>query len=110
MRLAFFNRLKFPEDPEEAKAAKAKMGWFANLLDAPNFSNLPKTVIYTASADPLRDEGEAYGRKLIENGNEVVLRRFIGVPHPFMHMDGNLKQGSEFIDETARHIRLAHWE
>ncbi|KAJ6786153.1 hypothetical protein PWT90_00715 [Aphanocladium album] len=109
-RLAFFNRLKFPEDPEEAKAAKAKMGFYANLLDAPNFANLPRTVIYTAGADPLRDEGEKYAKKLFENGNEVIVKRFIGVPHPFMHMDGSLKQGAEFIDETARYIRLAHWD
>ncbi|KAJ3472675.1 hypothetical protein NLG97_g10798 [Lecanicillium saksenae] len=109
-RLAFFNRLKFPEDPEEAKAAKAKMGFFANLLDAPNFTNLPRTVIYTAGADPLRDEGEKYARKLFVNGNEVIVKRFVGVPHPFMHMDGSLKQGADFIDETARYIRLAHWD
>lgn len=109
-RLAYFNRFKFPTDPEEAKAAKAKMGWFANLLDAPDFKGLPRTVIYTAGADPLRDEGEAYAKKLFENGNEVIVKRFVGVPHPFMHMDGSLKQGSEFIDETARYVRLAHWD
>lgn len=109
MRLSFFNRLKFPEDPEECRAAKAKMGWMVNLLDAPNFKDLPKTVIYTASADPLRDEGEKYAQKLFENGNEVVVKRFIGVPHPFMHMDGSLKQGSEFINLTAQHIKAAHW-
>lgn len=107
-RLAFFNRLKFPEDPAEAKAAKAVMGWYANLLDAPNFKDLPRTVIYTAGADPLRDEGEKYAKKMFENGNEVIVKRFLGVPHPFMHMDGDLKQGREFIDETARYIRLAH--
>lgn len=109
-RLAYFNRFKFPEDPAAAKAAKDKMGWFANLLDADNMSNLPRTVIYTAGADPLRDEGEAYARKLLEHGNEVIVRRFVGVPHPFMHMDGRLKQGREFIDETARYVRLAHWD
>lgn len=106
-RLSFFNSLKFPKDPEELK--KSKSGFFHNLFLAPNFKNLPKTVIYTASADPLRDEGEKYGKILFENGNEVIIKRFIGVPHPFMHMDGSLKQGREFIDETARHIRLAHW-
>ncbi|OAQ97219.1 hypothetical protein LLEC1_07840 [Akanthomyces lecanii] len=109
-RLAFFNRYKFPQDPAECRAAKDRMGWFANLLDAPSFKGLPRTVIYTAGADPLRDEGEAYARKLFENGNEVIVKRFVGVPHPFMHMDGSLKQGSEFIDETARYVRLAHWD
>ncbi|XWW95808.1 hypothetical protein V2A60_003776 [Cordyceps javanica] len=113
-RLAYFNRFKFaPEDagPDAVRAAKARAGWFANLLDAPDFAGLaPRTVIFTAGADPLRDEGEAYARKLAEHGNEVVLRRFVAVPHPFMHMDGSLKQGREFIDETARYVRLAHWD
>ncbi|OAA57732.1 Alpha/beta hydrolase fold-3 [Cordyceps fumosorosea ARSEF 2679] len=109
-RLAYFNRFKFPEDPAAAAKAKAEMGWFKNLLEAPNFEGLPRTVIYTAGADPLRDEGEAYARKLLENGNEVIVKRFVGVPHPFMHMDGSLRQGREFIDETARYVRLAHWD
>jgi acetyl esterase/lipase len=64
-------------------------------------------VIFTAGADPLRDEGEAYGRLLAENGNEVVLKRFPGVPHPFMHMDKDLWQAAEFIERTAKEIRWA---
>ncbi|KAG5918141.1 hypothetical protein E4U53_004117 [Claviceps sorghi] len=88
-------------------AARARVGWFANLLRAPSFKNLPKTVIYTAGADPLRDEGEHYARLLVENGVEVTLKRFPGVPHPFMHMDRHLWQARQFIDMTAREIRLA---
>jgi len=38
----------------------------------------------------LRDEGEAYGRKLVKAGNEVTMKRFGGVPHPFMHMDAGM--------------------
>lgn len=83
-------------------------GWLANFLLAPSFSSLPKTVIYTASADPLRDEGEAYGRKLAEAGSEVTLLRYQGVPHPFVHMDKALWQARDMIDRTAREIRLAH--
>jgi acetyl esterase/lipase len=56
-------------------------------MTAPSFKHLGKTVIYTAGCDPLKDEGEAYGRKLVEAGNEVTMKRFEGVPHPFMHMD-----------------------
>ncbi|MBV60142.1 MAG: hypothetical protein CMH65_02450 [Nevskiales bacterium] len=100
-RLAWFDKLK-----RETMSPSA--GWYANLLNAPDFSGLCKTVVYTAGADPLRDEGEAYARKLTEAGNEVTLRRFPGVPHPFMHMDKDLWQASEFIDKTAREIRLAH--
>lgn len=100
-RLVWFDKLKRSTMTPDA-------GWFLNLLDAPSFTGLAKTVLYTAGADPLRDEGEAYARRLVENGVEVTLRRFPGVPHPFMHMDKDLWQASEFIDMTAREIRAAH--
>lgn len=103
-RLVWFDKLKRSTMSPEVAAG----GWLANLLLAPRFTGLARTVLYTAGADPLRDEGEAYARKLVENGVEVTLKRFPGVPHPFMHMDKDLWQASEFIDMTAREIRLAH--
>ena len=113
-RLAWFDKLKWsslPADPAQHKAFREeKVGWFANLLKAPRFDGLARTVIYTAGADPLRDEGERYAQLLVAAGVEVTVRRFPGVPHPFMHMDKDLWQASEFIDKTAREIRLAHWE
>ncbi|OBT71042.1 hypothetical protein VF21_10621 [Pseudogymnoascus sp. 05NY08] len=110
-RLAWFDTLKWSSlstDPATEKKQRQRIGWVANLLDAPNFKDLTKTVIYTAGADPLRDEGEAYAMKLVENGVEVVIKRFPGVPHPFMHMDGSLWQASQFIDMTCKEIRIAH--
>lgn len=89
-RLKWFDNLKWQSistDPAEKQKQIAAVSWYANALKAPDFTNLPKTVIYTAGCDPLRDEGEAYARKLVEGGNEVVQKRFVGVPHPFMHMD-----------------------
>ena len=41
--------------------------YFAPLL-ARDFSNMPETLILTAEFDPLRDEGEDYGKKLAEAG------------------------------------------
>ena len=112
-RLAWFDKLKWESVPTEPAAREAqikKIGWYKNLLLAPNMKNLAKTIVYTAGADPLRDEGERYANMLVENGNEVTLKRFPGVPHPFMHMDKDLWQASEFIEKTAREIRLAHFE
>ena len=92
-RLQWFDRLKWQSltpaavDPAEHARQKDAVRWYANVLTAPDFSRLPKTLVYTAGCDPLRDEGEAYARKLVEAGNEVVQRRFLGVPHPFVHMD-----------------------
>ena len=82
------------------------VSWFANAMNAPNFRNLaPLTWIATAEFDPLRDEAEAYAEKLKEAGNNVVTRRFLGVPHPFMHMDRVLVQGREYVQDTITHIR-----
>jgi acetyl esterase/lipase len=73
--------------PEDRNKQTEDVKWFADLMTAPSFKNLGKTVIYTAECDPLRDEGEAYGRRLVEAGNEVTIKWFEGVPHRFMHMD-----------------------
>lgn len=110
-RLAWFDKLKWSSlssDPAIEKKQREKIGWTKNLLDAPNFKDLARTVIYTAGADPLRDEGEAYAMKLVENGVEVAMKRFPGVPHPFYHMNNSLWQASQFIDMTCKEIRVAH--
>ncbi|KAJ5609842.1 hypothetical protein N7528_009108 [Penicillium herquei] len=107
-RLKWFDNLKWESLASEGALRESQVAavkWYANALQAPDFTKLPKTVIYTAGCDPLRDEGEAYARKLIEGGNEVIQKRFAGVPHPFMHMDQSLWQAREFIDMTANHIK-----
>jgi acetyl esterase/lipase len=88
------------------KDAQKDLSWFTDLLSAPNFKDLaPLTWIGTAEIDPLRDEGEAYAKKLEENGNNVVVRRFPGVPHPFMHMDRALVQGRDYVNDVIFHVR-----
>ncbi|CAG7926867.1 unnamed protein product [Penicillium olsonii] len=89
-RLKWFDNLKWQSiasSGSERESQLAAVSWYANILDAPNCKDLPTTVIYTAGCDPLHDEGEAYAQKLVSNGNEVIQKRFVGVPHPFMHMD-----------------------
>ncbi len=49
--------------------------------------DLPQTLIITAENDLLRDEGEAYGRKLIEAGVEVVATRYNGTIHDFVMLN-----------------------
>ncbi len=49
---------------------------------------LPPTLIVTAENDILRDEGEAFGRKLDEAGVKVTTVRYNGVIHDFGLLNG----------------------
>jgi len=78
--------------------------YFAPLLSN-HLEHQPKTLLITAEYDPLRDEGEAYGEKLREFGNEVVTYRmkealhgFFLLPLRFAHVKQCYKQINVFLD------------
>jgi acetyl esterase/lipase len=109
-RLKWFDTIKWDslsKDDLDLRAEQEKdVSWFKDAMTAPNFQGLADlTVIMTADCDPMRDEGEAYAKKLEDAGNKVVLKRFNGVPHPFMHMDEALDQAKEFIQDTIKYIK-----
>ena len=74
-------------------------------LRAENLSDLPPALIVTAEYDPLRDEGQAYGKRLQEAGVKVTLSRYPGMTHAFIRMTSRLDQANEALDEIADTLR-----
>jgi acetyl esterase len=48
---------------------------------------LPDALIITAESDILRDEGEAYARKLCEANVRVTCSRYLGTIHDFVMLN-----------------------
>lgn len=67
----------------------------------------PPALIVTAEYDPLRDEGEAYGRRLIENGTQVSTLRFNGQFHSFFGMVGILDDANHAHEVSAAALKRA---
>jgi acetyl esterase len=96
------------------------MKWFMNLylnsdadkknplaspLQSANLHGLPTALVITAEYDPLRDEGEAYGKRLKEAGVPVTISRYNGVIHGFFSMEPLTDKGKQAREECAQALR-----
>jgi acetyl esterase/lipase len=82
------------------KAAR-KTPYVAPLI-ADDLSAQPKTLIITSEYDPLRDEGEAYGKRLRSFGNEVRIFQMKEALHGYM----NNPLSSDIVEHTIEIINL----
>jgi acetyl esterase len=74
---------------------------YASPLRVKDASGLPPGMVITAELDPLRDEGEAYGKKLADAGVPFTVRRYDGMFHGFFSM-------GEFLDGAKQATADAH--
>lgn len=75
---------------------------YAAPLLAKDLSRQPDTLIITAEYDPLRDEGEAYGKRLMEFGNHVRVFRIRNALHGFLA----LPKKSDYVVKCYERINL----
>jgi acetyl esterase len=70
---------------------------------------LPPALVITAEADVLRDEGEAYGRKLRDAGVDVTAVRYGGVFHDFMMLNALAETNAAraAVAQAARALQAA---
>lgn len=66
-----------------------------------DLSGLPSALIVTAEHDPLRDEGELYGRRLAEAGVPTTVSRYDGANHGFVANFSWIPEFARVFDETA---------
>ena len=76
-------------------------------IKAASLRGIAPALVITADVDPLRDEGEAYAKKLEQDGAKVDLRRFVGVPHPFTFMDDALPEARDYATRCCDALKIA---
>ena len=77
--------------------------YFSPLMEK-DYTNLPDTLILTAEFDPLRDEGEEYGKRLKEAGNYVEIHRVSDALHGYFALGIRFLHVQESFDIMNRFL------
>ncbi|MGQ0698121.1 MAG: alpha/beta hydrolase [Panacagrimonas sp.] len=72
---------------------------------AKSLAGLPPALVLTAEFDPLRDEGEDYGKALQAAGVPTTVSRYDGAIHAFYSFFGIMEPGRKAMDESIRWLR-----
>jgi len=109
---AGMNTPSYRENANAKPLNAAMMKWFWNLylenasqgreayaspMMAQSLQGLPPAIVITAENDPLRDEGEAYAKRLADEGVSVDFKRFDGVTHEFFGLAGAVSKAKEAL-------------
>ncbi len=78
---------------------------YASPIRAESLAGLPPAFVATAGYDPLRDEGEAYGKALQQAGVPVAVRRYEGMFHGFFQLPDLLDGARQGIEEASAALR-----
>jgi|tagenome__1003787_1003787.scaffolds.fasta_scaffold20962119_2 acetyl esterase len=81
--------------------------WRLSPLRARDFSDVAPAFVLTAEFDPLRDEGEAYARRLHDAGVAVTKHRYDGQVHLFFSLPGLMDDSREAIERVGTALQRA---
>jgi acetyl esterase len=79
--------------------------WRASPARVEALAGLPPAYVLTAGADPLRDEGDEYARRLKDAGVAVTYRHFPGQFHGFFTMGKLLQQANVAAAEISAWLK-----
>ncbi len=99
--------------------SRADMEWFGSHYvrneadrDDPHASvlradlhGMPPAFVITAECDPLRDDGEAYAKRLSDVGIASRVKRYPGMFHGFMGFSRALPEAAEAFDDAGAALR-----
>jgi acetyl esterase len=84
--------------------------WRFSPLRAGSHDNLARAVVITAEYDPLRDQGEEYGKVLVNAGVECDVVRADGLIHGFFGMHAFMPPGQAAWDIAVDALRATLWD
>ena len=79
--------------------------WRGSPLRAADLKGLPPAIVVTAGADPLRDEGDEYARKLEAAGVKVTHRNWPGQFHGFFTMGKVIPEANAMVAEVCAWLK-----
>lgn len=94
----FIDQYTTPQQREDVRVSPARN---------PDLSGLPPATVIVAECDPLRDQGEDYGRALAAQGNQVSVVRFLGQTHPFVYIGGLIEDAHVARQLLGRRLRAS---
>ena len=77
----------------------------ASSSSSPWTTGLPPAYVLTAGADPLRDEGDEYAKRLKQAGVAVTYKHFPGQFHGFFTMGKLLQQANVAAKEIGAWLK-----